>query len=168
MLIIGIGIWCFLRPNLSIISLSIYVSSFEGIHGYKPNKHLVFFPDVSLVCKSAESFPYRIQDLHVWSLCIFNQVMLNINFKLICIDDIMNLIWEIMLWYRLEPSGFLQELIKKCIYIVQNHSKWYNKLIQRFMLLIYHLILILTQDLIFRICILETTSYSKWSLKKAT
>jgi len=50
--------------------------------------------------------------------------MCNINFKLIYIDDIMSLMWETMLWYGLDPSGFLQELIKNYMHVVPGLSNF--------------------------------------------
>jgi len=44
--------------------------------------------------------------------------MHNINFKLIYIDNIMSLMWETMLWYGLDPSGFLRELIENYMHVV--------------------------------------------------
>jgi len=83
----------------SSINRSIGMSPFEVVHGYKPRKPLDLFPcPFMLECLSQPSL------LHIeFRICIlrslnrFKQVMRNINFKLIYIDDIMSLMWETML-----------------------------------------------------------------------
>jgi hypothetical protein len=42
------------------------------------------------------------------SLSRFKQVMRNINFEIIYIDDTINLMLETMLWYGLDPNNILR------------------------------------------------------------
>ena len=96
--------------------------------------------------------------LHVeFRICIlrplnrFKQVIHNINFKLIYIDDIMSLMWETTLWNGLNSSGFIWKLIENCMHVVLGLSKCYNRLVQMLMFLIYHMILALALHLTLRI-----------------
>jgi len=75
--------------------------------------------------------------------------MCNINFELIYINDIMNLMLKTM--FGLDPNSILRELIENCMHVMLGHLKCYNGLVQMLMLLIYHLILALVLYLILRI-----------------
>jgi hypothetical protein len=137
----------------SSINRSIGTSSFEVVHGYKPRKPLDLLP-MSLyarVSELVESFARRIQDLHIEITKQIQASNAQYNFKLIYIDDIMSLMWETMLWYELDPSGFLRELIENYMHVVPGLSKWYNGLVQMLMFLIYHMILALALHLTLRI-----------------
>jgi len=66
------------------------MSLFEVIHAYKPKKPLHLLMSLhARVSESVESFTHRMQDLHVE--ITKQQVMRIINFELIYINDIMNL-----------------------------------------------------------------------------
>jgi len=79
------------------VNRSLGMSPFKVVHGYKPRKPLDFIPmsPHASVSVSAEAFVQHLHDLHIE--INLKLVMYHINFELVCINDISNLILRMML-----------------------------------------------------------------------
>jgi len=130
------------------------MSPFEVVHGYKHGKPLdlvLMSPYIRVYVGQSSHLYVKFRICMLRSLSKFKQVMHNINFELICIDDTMNLMLGAMLWYMLDPNGILRKLIENFLHVVLDHSKCCKMLVQMLMLLIYCLILTLAAHLILKI-----------------